>query len=399
MKLRLIPAKLRGTVPAIPSKSIAHRLLICAALGDAPTELLCAGTSQDIRATVRCLSALGADIRPTEDGLLVCPRMGRPFPDLYCGESGSTLRFLLPVAAALGAEGLFHLEGRLGQRPLSPLEEELTAHGISTSRPDNDLLMLSGKLLPGAYQLPGNVSSQFISGLLLALPLLEAESSLTVTGPLESVPYVLLTLQALETFGIPISWRGNQFLLSPARYRSPGTLQVEGDWSNAAFWYGANALGSRITVTGLEENSLQGDRSIVTLLQELGHDHNLDVSQTPDLFPILAVTATAANGPTHFVGGARLRLKESDRLQTVARMLIALGGDVKQSPEGMTVRPASLTGGTVDACRDHRIAMAAAVAATCCSGPVTLLGAQATDKSYPGFWNDYAALGGQIEEV
>ncbi len=399
MNLRLTPTKLCGVVPAIPSKSVAHRLLICAALADRPTRLYCDRSSRDILATVRCLTALGANIRSTEDGFMVHPRSRIPAADLYCGESGSTLRFLLPVAAALGIGGTFHLEGRLGQRPLAPLDEELMSHGICITRPDERHLTISGKLLPGDYRLPGNVSSQFISGLLLALPLLDADSSLTITSHMESAPYIDLTLQALKTFHVPVSRHGDGFTLSPAPYHSPGELAVEGDWSNAAFWFGANALGSRITVTGLDDHSLQGDRAVLSLLRSLGHGREVDVSQTPDLFPILAVAATAADGKTQFVGGARLRLKESDRCLTVARMLTALGGDVTERPDGLIVDPTPLTGGTVDAAGDHRIAMAAAAAATICQGAVTIVGAETTSKSYPGFWVDYAALGGQIKEV
>lgn len=399
MNIRLYPTKLRGTVPAIASKSMAHRLLICAALADTETRLLCGSLSQDITATVQCLSALDADIRNTGEGFLVSPGMGRSSSGLYCGESGSTLRFLLPVAAALGHSCLFHLAGRLSARPLSPLEEELIAHGVSISRPRENQLLLTGVLRPGAYTLPGNVSSQFISGLLMALPLLNGASQLTVTGTMESAPYVDLTLEALGCFGAKVFRRDNVFILTPAAYHSPGTIQVEGDWSGAAFWFGANAMGSRVTVTGLAKNSLQGDRAIGTLLAALGHNRTVDVSQTPDLFPILAVAATAAEGSTHFMGGARLRLKESDRIRSVAKLLHALGGITEEVPHGLTVHSTSLKGGTVDSCADHRIAMAAAVAATCCREPVTILDSEVTAKSYPGFWKDYISLGGKIEEV
>lgn len=399
MNLRLYPTSLSGTVSAIPSKSVAHRLLIGAALSDVPSRILCHGTSADIEATASCLRALGADIAANPEGFLVSPGMGQPDCNLSCGESGSTLRFLLPVAAALGHSSVFHLEGRLGQRPLSPLEEELIAHGVSISRPKENQLLLTGQLTPGAYTLPGNVSSQFISGLLLALPLLNGVSQLTVTGTMESQAYVRMTLATLETFGVPVCQEKNRFTICPAPYRSPGILPVEGDWSNAAFWYGANRLGSRIAVTGLNHESIQGDRAVLSCLGLLGKGLPVDVSQIPDLFPILAVVATGAESETRFVEGARLRLKESDRILSVTNLLRALGGEVKETADTLTVYPAKLRGGVVDSCKDHRIAMAAAVAATCCRESVTILGAEATAKSYPGFWSDYAALGGQIEEV
>ncbi len=399
MNLRLYPTSLAGTVPAVPAKSMAHRLLICGALADAPTRILCGGTSADIEATVSCLRALGADIQRTPDGFLVSPGVGQPEHTLYCGESGSTLRFLLPVAAALGHQSLFHLEGRLGQRPLSPLQEELSAHGVSISVSGKNQLLLTGQLHPGCYTLPGNVSSQFISGLLLALPLLNGVSQLSVTGTMESAPYVRMTLAALRAFGVPVCQEKNCFAIYPSPYCSPGIVSVEGDWSNAAFWYGANALGSRIAVTGLNHDSIQGDRAILSCLSLLGKGLPVDVSQIPDLFPILAVVATGAENETSFVGVARLRLKESDRILSVTNLIRSLGGTIKENAEALTVYPAKLQGGVIHSCNDHRIAMAAAVAATCCRESVTILAAEATAKSYPGFWADYAALGGKIEEV
>ena len=397
MNLRLIPAKLRGTVPAIASKSMAHRLLICAALGGRPVTLSCPERSRDIESTARCLRAMGADIQTTSLGCTLIPGPRRSPCRLPCGESGSTLRFLLPVAGALGLEAEFSMEGRLPQRPLSPLDRELEAHGLTLERPREDLLRIRGQLRPGDYQLPGNVSSQFISGLLLALPLLSGPSTLTVTGRLESSPYVDMTLSCLETFGISLS--GPPYHISPAAFSGPGELAVEGDWSNAAFWLAANALGSEIQVTGLSQSSLQGDRAIALLLPKLGNGCLADVSNIPDLVPILAVAAAGRPGETHFAGAGRLRMKESDRIATVCAMLRSLGVQVREEAHSLTVTGGSLAGGVVDAAGDHRIAMAAAIAATVATRPVTLLGAQAVEKSYPRFWQDYRALGGIAKEV
>ena len=386
------PAPLRGTIPAIASKSMAHRLLICAALAAEPTEIVCRETSKDIEATRACLAAMKA---------------GAPLP---CGESGSTLRFLLPVAAAQGLPAEFHMQGRLPQRPLAPLDEQLAAHGVQLTRPRPDVLRLSGRLTPGDFTLPGNVSSQYISGLLFALPLLDGPSKLTVTGTVESAPYIDMTLDALGKFGVVPRREGNVFFLSPAAYRSPGRAAVEGDWSNGAFWLCAGALGGPVTVTGLNPGSLQGDKAVVEMLKQFGanitedhgiytvsggelHGIDIDARAIPDLVPVLSVVAAAAEGETKIYHAGRLRLKESDRIETVCAMLRALGADVEETPDGLTVRGGrALPGGVVDSANDHRIAMSAAVASILCRGRVTVTCAEAVSKSYPRFWEDFAAL-------
>lgn len=417
MNLMLQPRPLAGMVAAIPSKSWAHRLLLGAALSGEPTALSCGALSRDIQATMACLSALGADV--TYKGKTLWVRPGPPprCCRLPCGESGSTLRLLLPVVAALGIPAGFFMEGRLPSRPLAPLDRELEAHGLRLSRPEPGLLRCRGKLQPGSFILPGNVSSQFISGLLFALPLLDRESTLTVTGPVESGPYLEMTRKALELFGVPLAVRGETYTVSPAPYRSPGHIQVEGDWSNAAFWLCAGALGGGITVTGLNRNSLQGDRAICTLLSAMGakttwteggctatpgHTRPLqiDARPIPDLVPILAIAASAAPGITRIEHAGRLRLKESDRLEAVCRLLQSLGGRAFPEGDRLVIQGgASLTGGEVTSCGDHRIAMAAAVAASLCTGPVRLIGAEAVTKSYPRFWQDYRSLGGVWEEI
>ena len=316
-------------------------------------------------------------------------------PTLDCGESGSTLRFLLPVAAALGREARFVGHGRLPERPHDVLLDAMAEHG-ATADARRLPLQLHGRLRGGTFALPGNVSSQYITGLLMALPLCAGDSVIRLTTCLESAPYVNLTLRALADFGIraetlPDGWRipGGQ------RYHSPGRVVVEGDWSGAAFWLAANALGSRVECGNLDEASAQGDRAIRPLLNRLGSE--IDVSECPDLVPALAVAAAGFPGRTALVGAARLRLKESDRLASVAALLRALGCAVDEGAESLTIHGgAPLTGGTVDGCGDHRIVMAAAVAATAASSPVTILGAQAVAKSYPDFFRDFEALGGNL---
>ena len=410
MERTIFPHKLGGRIAAIPSKSQAHRLLICAALADEPAALTCPEGSQDIEATARCLTAFGAAIHRTETGYAVQPAQAPERAEADCGESGSTLRFLLPVAAALGIDTTFRLHGRLAARPLSPLWEELEAHGCALSRPTPDTVRCTGRLTGGVFRLAGNISSQFISGLLLALPLTGTDSELVLTTPLESAGYVDMTLDALRRFGVRAECTQNGWRIpAGARYASCGAAEVEGDWSNAAFWLTAGAISSPVTVTGLAPDSRQGDRAAATILARFGAEVStegdavtvrpgrlrgieLDARDIPDLVPPLALAAACAEGTTRILGAERLRIKESDRLRSVAAALNALGGDVRVLPDGLEIHGGTLTGGTADAQNDHRIAMLAAVAASVCAEPVRVCGAEAVNKSYPGFWKDFTQL-------
>ena len=416
MNQTVSPGPRTGSVRIPASKSQAHRLLICAALGAQPVALRCDGVSADIAATARCLSALGTDI--TDDGagtLRIVPIAGEmpAHADLFCSESGSTLRFLLPVVGALGADVTFHMEGRLPKRPLSPLDAVLTAHGM-TIRRDGALLHAGGRLRPGAYELPGDVSSQYISGLLMALPRLPGESTLAVTGRLESAGYIAMTEDALRLSGIRLQKRERTYTISGGQTaRLPAQCHVEGDWSNAAFWLAAGALSRPVTVTGLQAESGQGDRVILEYLRRFGAEVeqnadavtvrpaplrgcSLDVRSTPDLAPPLALLAACAAGTTRITGAARLRYKESDRLASIAAALRALGADVRDLPDGLEIAGGRLTGGTVDACGDHRIAMLAAIASARCD--VRLRGAECVEKSDPHFWQTLAGLRSGTEE-
>lgn len=395
MDISLHPRKLSGCLTPIPSKSQAHRLLICAALADGPTTLLCPQVSRDMEATAQCLRALGAQVEAGPEGYRVTP-LDAPTPDaqLFCQDSGSTLRFLLPVVGALGQGATFHLSGRLPERPLSPLWEWMEAMGCFLSRPTPDTIRCQGRLRPGTYSMAGDVSSQFISGLLLAAPRIPGATRIELRGKVESRPYITMTIDALAAFGVDAS---HLEVAGPAPLRSPGNLCVEGDWSNAAFFLAANALGSEIQVTGLNPSSSQGDRQVTAHLQTLAHAAlpSISAADIPDLVPILAVVAACSGGAV-FTHCARLRLKESDRLVSVAAMIQALGGQAQIQGDSLLVQGTGLTGGTVDSCNDHRIAMAAAIAATTC--PVTILGAQAVEKSYPQFWEEYVRLGGYYEQ-
>lgn len=395
MKIIIQPGPLKGSVSAIPSKSHGHRLLIAAALSNPPGQVHFTESSEDLDATRTCLAALG-----DKD------------PVLPCRESGSTLRFLLPVAMAQKDHVRFLCEGRLLQRPLSPLKEEMERHGCGFRLAKGEL-EVSGRLQSGTFRLPGDVSSQYVTGLLFALPLLPGDSEILLTSPLESKGYVDMTLEVLMDAGIQIdvtlqegqSGPYDEQLLKytiPGRqqYQSPVHSTPEGDWSNGAFWLAANyvGFGNRISCLGLSEESLQGDRIVSELLRNF--PNVIDGSQIPDLIPILAVVAAVRPGITTINHAERLRLKESDRLETTVQLIRDLGGDAEELPDGMVIRGKPLLhGGTVDGCGDHRIVMAAAIAATNCTEPVIISGAEAVNKSYPGFFRDFKGLGGRINEI
>jgi len=384
MYITIHPQPLKGGIHVIPSKSLAHRYLICAALADNRTMLICPETSEDIQATANCLNSLGANILRTETGYSIDPISVIPESAvLNCQESGSTLRFLLPIAGALGVDTTFQMAGRLPERPLSPLWEEMERMGCTLTRPTADTIRCTGKLKAGNYVIDGGISSQFITGLLFAHCLIQGECGLELTGKVESIPYINLTLEARKLFQGP-------------DFHSPGTVAVEGDWSNGAFWLAAKALGNDLEVLNLNPDSLQGDREAASLLKALKDNVVIDARNIPDLVPILSVVAGANQGAV-FTNIHRLRLKESDRISSTIALIEALGGNAAEVDDNLVVWGTGYTGGTVDSRNDHRIAMAAAVAATICKEPVTILGAECVKKSYPKFWEEYARLGGKYE--
>ena len=403
MDLQITPKKLSGAVTPPPSKSQAHRLLIAAALAEGTSTLHNIARSQDIEATLRCVTALGGSWTETSPGTLTVTGIGgRRFsggelPRLDCGESGSTLRFFIPIALAVAGGGIFTGHGRLMERPQGPYFQLFDKKGIFYEQKDG-VLTVRGALTPGEYVLPGNVSSQFFTGLLFALPLLDGVSAVVSSTEIESQAYITMTLEAMRQAGVPVAERPGlrSFEVLHAAYH-PFAATVEADWSQAAFWYAANFLDSRVEIRDLNPDSGQGDKVVSELYWQLARpgDAEIDVSGCPDLLPPLAVMAAVRSGATRFVNAARLRMKESDRLSTTAAALAALGGG-EEGPDFLTVRGGPLTGGTVDSAGDHRIAMAAAIAATACTGPVTIRGAECVQKSYPDFWEAYKALGGDI---
>ena len=394
----LTPAALAGEVAPPPSKSAAHRAILCAALAEGESVLSPVALSDDIKATIGLAQTLGAETRLDGARLTVTGirREGRPAKGravLPCGESGSTLRFFIPVAAALGVDAVFTGEGKLPTRPIGVYLDCLPGAGVACKTQGGLPLSISGRLKPGVFSLPGDVSSQFITGLLFALPLLDGESEIRLTTPLQSAGYIDLTLQILAEFGIeveplPGGWRvkGGQ------RYR-PRSFQVEADWSQAAFFLAAAAFGSRLALTGLRLDSVQGDKAALSLFEGFGvaverradgallcappagrlKAQDIDAAQIPDLVPILAVTAA---------------------------LIGALGGRCEETADGLLIHGVSrFTGGTVDGANDHRIVMAAAMAALGAEDAVTITGAQAVNKSYPTFFDEYNRLGGHANGI
>ena len=410
---------LGGRFRAIPSKSDAHRLLIAASLAANPTQVLLSSRSADIDATVSCLRALNTTILETPDGLDIFPQQsGKREPTLDCGESGTTLRLLIPVAAA--RYDTVSMTGR-GRLPERPVEELLRCLRINGTTADNTHLplILSGRLHAGVFEIDGNISSQYISGLLFALPLLYGDSEIRLLSPLESSGYVDLTRATLAKFHIQAHPRPYGFFVPGGQtYRSPGSAAVEGDWSNVAFFLAAGALHAPVSCTGLSVTTHQPDFAILELLQRFGANVEVlenavlvspgelrgiavDVSEKPDLVPILAVLGACAKGQTQLTNAKRLRMKESDRLAATTQMLRGMGVRIKELEDALIITGDldKLRGASVDCCNDHRIAMAAAIAASRAEGETTLYGAECVQKSYPSFFDEFASLGGNVHVV
>ena len=426
--VKIYPSKLRGEVCIPSSKSMGHREIICAGLAKGLSVVHNVSMSKDIAATMRCLRALGVGIEELPDTAARFSLRIRGVEKLQavtagadCGESGSTLRFFIPLAATLNQPFTFTGGGKLVERPLQAYYDIFQEQGVSYATENGGLpLRVQGRLHPGHYRLPGNVSSQYVTGLLLALPLLEGPSEIEITTPLESSAYVDMTLSCLRKYGIKIENVDGDH----RRYIVPGGQQyqgregaVEGDWSQAAFWLVAGCLGADITCKGLAYDSLQGDMVVMELLQSMGavleqmpqglktlshgtEGITIDASNCPDIIPIMTVLAAVSRGTTEIIKAGRLRFKECDRLQAISTELRKLGADIEEKPEGLLVKgkPEGLKGGVeVDAWNDHRIAMSLAVASCACQEPVLLRGAESVQKSYPGFWQDFTDLGGKIE--
>ncbi len=394
MDIKITPHRLCGSVCAVSSKSDAHRKIIAAALSDKPTKININNFSDDIDATLVCISSLGGAFEKNEHSVLITPiKRGKKCAELNFRESGSTARFLLPVAVSLCEKGHFCGGGRLPQRPFKELTEQLRKHSVNVNS-DSLPMETDGILQSGEYRIAGDVSSQYLTGLLFALPLLGKESSIVLTSPLNSSAYVDMTLDTLSQFRIDIEISGNEYKITPQGYKSPGEITAEGDWSGAAFWIVADKICGGIEICGLNENSRQGDKRIKELLEET----DIDASQIPDLVPILAVLAAARCGRTVIRNAARLRVKESDRLAAMAECINGLGGYAKETEDGLIIEgTGTLRGGCVNGYGDHRVVMSAAIASCICENEVKIIGAESVEKSYPAFFEDFKSLGGVFD--
>ena len=417
MNAKCTPSEISGTIRAISSKSDAHRILICAALSKNRTRIYCNVMSKDIVATCSCLKSMGTEISVDGDFVTVIPKEFNKKAEIDCNESGSTLRFLMPVVSALGIDTIINGSGRLPQRPISPLKEEMEKKGVTFHTDNKFPLHLTGQLQSGEYEIQGNISSQFITGLLFALPLLDGDSKIKLIPPVESKSYLDITVSVLRKFGIEIEEQENTYIIKGnQKYTSPEEISVEGDWSNASFFLCAGALCEKgVTVTGLDINSPQGDKKILDALKTMGADVKIsgneitvkknklngitvDASDIPDAVPIISVVASACNGDTKIINAQRLRIKESDRIKSVVEMINSVGGKVEETDDGMIIHGgANLNGGIVNGYNDHRIVMSASILSTLCNDDVIITDSNAIQKSYPDFFSDFNKMGGNSD--
>ena len=409
----IYPSRLKGEIEIIPSKSISHRMLICAALAGKSTVRNIA-FSKDIKATIGCLKALNKNSFEIISKESIETDSEYKNNDLFCNESGATLRLMLPLA--LNGEKIhFFGSKRLFERPLSVYTDIFERQGIKYNLEQGGL-WVEGKLQPDEFYIPGNISSQFISGLLFALPTLKSDSKIILTSPLQSKSYVDLTIDALNKFGVEIIWDDESTILVKGNqsYR-PSDVYVEGDFSHAAFYLVGGALGDGIKCTNINPNSIQGDKAVLNILQDMGakiiieensitayHSElkavDIDAAQISDIIPILSVAALNAQGQTSIYNAQRLRLKECDRLHAIVKEFQAMGGDIEEFPDKIIIRKSILTGGKTSAHNDHRMAMSIAIAAATAQKKTYLCGAQNVAKSAPKFWDEYKQIGGKFSE-
>ena len=396
MQVVMKPSRARGIVTAPPSKSMAHRLLICAGLSEGESVVRNLAYSKDVEATIACLRALGADIRLDGDtavikGTDVTEALGKAAV-LPCNECGSTLRFFIPICLLCGEERILTGTDYLLNRPLGIYEQIAGEQGLRFERSDGKLTV-AGKLGNGVYEIAGNISSQFISGLLFALPLLDGDSEIRLIPPVESRPYIDLTLSALRDFGIAITVSGDSYQIKGGQRYRPADITVEGDYSNAAFFEALNLVGSQVTVDGLRADSLQGDRAYKNLYKNIKqHKMPIDIADCPDLGPVLFAVAALCGG-AEFIGTRRLRIKESDRAAAMKEELKKLGVEASVGENTVTVHPGTLHAPTepLDSHGDHRIVMALSVLLTVTGGAIN--GAENVQKSFPDFFDRLRDLG------
>lgn len=419
--VKIKPNKLKGKINIPPSKSMSHRAVISASLSQGESKISNLIFSDDIIATSDAMRNLGADIEKVgESSLKIKGKLPLKLKDkaIDCKESGSTLRFLIPIALLSEGRAIFTGRGKLVSRPLDTYYKIFDEQGIEYKTNNGELpLEVEGFLNPGTFKVKGDISSQFITGLMFTLPLLDGDSKIQIIGELESKGYVDLTMEMLNRFGIKVENKGYREFIIPGnqKYKNKD-YHVEGDFSQAAFWLVGGILGESILSDSLNNHSLQGDKAILDLIEKMGGDIDvnefsaktqnsntkgitIDASQCPDIVPILAVLGALSKGETRIINAARLRIKESDRLKAISTELNKLGADVRELEDGLVINGKdSLTGGVVDSWNDHRIAMAMAIASQKCTGELTITNSDAVNKSYPHFWEDFKSLGGDIDE-
>lgn len=404
-----------GTVNVPPSKSDVHRAIICAAMANGVSRISPVALSNDIKATIGCIKALGADAVLENNVLTVdgTNMYKNKTALLDCGESGSTLRFFIPIAAVGNINATFVGKGKLPQRPIGIFTEALPKAGTVCKTEGGLPLEIKGQLKSGIFEIPGNISSQFITGLLLALPILEGDSEIVLTSPLESVGYIAMTIRTMKQFGVNIQATEKGWHIKGGQSYKTCDYTTDGDWSQAAFFMVLGAVSGKVTVKGVAKDSTQGDKKCAEILAEFGakvtqRDNEvtvekgelkavtIDASQIPDLVPVLSVCAAFAEGTTKIINAERLRIKECDRLKATAELLNNLGGKVKELSDGLEITGvSSLKGGNVNGYNDHRIVMSAAVCAARSDEDITATFAMSINKSYPDFYIDYNSIGGK----
>ncbi|WZL73189.1 3-phosphoshikimate 1-carboxyvinyltransferase [Clostridiaceae bacterium 35-E11] len=417
--VKITPSQLHGNIDIPPSKSLSHRAIIAAGLSKGVSKIENIIFSDDMIATIEGMKSFGVEVE-TEGNTLTIKGQGSinvVNKEIHCNESGSTLRFLIPMSLLTKETVSFQGKGRLKERPLDPYFEIFEKQEIAYAYDQKLPLTVKGSLKPDHFQLKGDISSQFITGLLFTLPLLDGDSKITITTDLESKGYVDLTLDILNKFSVQVENREyKEFIIKGKQTYIPANYRVEGDFSQAAFWIVAGILGGEIECTDLNIDSFQGDKVIVSLVEKMqgkvikGADKikittsktrgiTIDASQCPDIVPILTVLAACSEGKTEIINASRLRIKESDRLKAISTELNKLGADVLEEKDGLVIHGKKmLKGGIVDSWNDHRIAMALAVASIKCTEPVIITNSDAVKKSYPNFFEDFKKLGGKVDE-
>lgn len=423
--LKIYPSKLKGEVKIPPSKSMAHRAIICAALSDGLCIIENIDYSDDIIATIDAMNSLGAKIVKHKDYIEVIGAYGSDEKTqetriIDCNESGSTLRFLVPISLLFKGSSKFIGRGNLGKRPLTTYYNIFERQGIEYSYEEGNLnLVINGELNPGTFEVEGNVSSQFITGLLFTLPLLKEDSKIIITTEMESKGYIDLTLRAMSDFGVEIINNNyREFIIKGNQKYKARNYRVEGDYSQAAFFLCADSLGNDVLCKDLDLNSLQGDKEVIDILERMNVIFNandigvkgttngelastvIDGSQCPDIIPVLTSVAALTKGTTEIINAGRLRIKECDRLAAVTSELNKLGAKIIEKEDGLVVTGVEKLQGGVEVWshKDHRIAMTLAIASTRCEEPIVIKDYECIAKSYPNFFEDFKALGGNVHE-